>query len=385
MQVMVLKDGKAVSGLSPVVTVTAPSGATEEVVLHNDGNTFVNFDMNANDSVYSNAHAYTEVGTHQLEATLTIPMDNGQELVRTVTGQVEIIEPRMAVLDIEGEVLTGLNNCVEALNVKVYAESYEDNRYTVSVWLTDDTGEVRRVNRRKPVTAGPFNITVPYPVEELREELGVGPFTLRRLNITSDGELTDGSAQEFDTYNLDLFPNITAADFCYPPIHLMPGLEVTEQLEGGSIAALDFTMTLKVAVEGSYKLTFKATDAAGLIVQEYFLQPYLYPGDNEIAFSLPASRLQDSDGPFRVQDLLAEGGYETLQVSRVGETDAFSRWQFVATRAGDLNNDGDVDEADRAILIEHRNQPALVPGDRRDVTGDGMINGADIRYLLQLR
>jgi hypothetical protein len=69
----------------------------------------------------------------------------------------------------------------------------------------------------------------------------------------------------------------------------------------------------------------------------------------------------------------------------VGETDAFSRWQFVATRAGDLNNDGDVDEADRAILIEHRNQPALVPGDRRDVTGDGMINGADIRYLLHLR
>jgi hypothetical protein len=312
-------------------------------------------------------------------------MDNGQELVRTVTGQVEIIEPRMAVLDIEGEVLTGLNNCVEALNVKVYAESYEDNRYLVSAWLGEGNGDSWENNTYRPVSSGTFEFIVPFSAERLREKLGNGPFIIQRLNIISDGELTEGSEQEFDTYDLDLFPNITAADFCYPPIHLMPGLEVTEQLEGGSIAALNFTMTLKVAVEGSYKLTFKATDAAGLIVQEYFLQPYLYPGDNEIAFSLPADQLQGSDGPFEVRDLLAEGGYETLQASRVGETEAFSRWQFVATRDGDLDNDGDVDAADRAILIEHRNQPALVPGDRRDVTGDGMINGADIRYLLQLR
>lgn len=385
MQVMVLKDGKAVTGLNPVVTVTAPSGATEEVILHNDGNTFVNADMNANDSVYSNAHAYKEVGTHQLEATLTIPMENGQELVRTVTGQVEIIEPRMSVLDIEGEVITGLNNCVEALNVKVNAESYEDNKYNVSVWLKDVAGEIRRVNRGKPVTAGPFEISVPYPVEELREKLGDGPFSIQRLNIISYGELTEGSEQEFDTYDLDLFPNITGADFCYPPIHLMPGLEVTERLDDGFIAALDFNMTLKVAEEGRYKVTFKVTDAAGDVVEEFFLQPYLYPGDNDITYSLPADRVQGSDGPFEVQDLLAEGGYETLQKSRVGETAEYSRWQFYPTRAGDLDNDGDVDEADRAVLIEQRNQPALVPGDRRDVTGDGVINGADVRYLLKLR
>jgi hypothetical protein len=315
-------------------------------------------------------------------------MDNGQELVRTVTGRVEIIEPRMAVLDIEGEVLTGLNNCVEALNVKVYAESYEDNDYRVSVWMKDEANDIRRVNRGKPVAAGPFEIVVPYPVEELREKLGNGPFSIQRLNIISDGELTDGSEQEFDTYDLDLFPHITAADFCYPPIYLVPGLEVTEQLDDGFIAALDFNMTLKVAEAGRYKITFKITDPVSLAqypILDYSLQPYLHKGDNIIAFSLPANRVQSSDGPFEVELLTVDNGYETLQESRVGKTAEYSRWQFLPNRPGDLNNNGDVNEADRAILIKHLNQPALVPGDRRDVTGDGMINGADIRYLLQLR
>ena len=78
------------------------------------------------------------------------------------------------------------------------------------------------------------------------------------------------------------------------------------------------------------------------------------------------------------------GAGSSAQASVVGSSDPFSRWQFVPTITGDLDADGDVDATDRAILLGFRNQSALVPGDRRDLTGDGVIDLRDARYIVRL-
>lgn len=65
----------------------------------------------------------------------------------------------------------------------------------------------------------------------------------------------------------------------------------------------------------------------------------------------------------------------------IGSTPAWTRWQFLPAINGDLDNDNDVDAADRAIVLGFRNSSAATPGDRRDVARDGVINLRDARIF----
>lgn len=51
---------------------------------------------------------------------------------------------------------------------------------------------------------------------------------------------------------------------------------------------------------------------------------------------------------------------------------------------GDIDNDGDIDRADLALVLAARNRPAAGPNDPRDLDGDGRITVLDARILINL-
>ncbi len=78
----------------------------------------------------------------------------------------------------------------------------------------------------------------------------------------------------------------------------------------------------------------------------------------------------------------------TADISRVtdiGETGPLLRWQFFPRVTGDLNDDGAVNGQDIRIIVEQRDQPALSPGDRRDIDMSGFVEvPGDVPALTQL-
>jgi hypothetical protein len=111
---------------------------------------------------------------------------------------------------------------------------------------------------------------------------------------------------------------------------------------------------------------------------------FLAAGRNDMSFTLPALRFLSSDGPYRVISLLALGPAGSAQLASVGQTPAWLRWQFLPRINGDLDNDTDVDAADRAIILGVRNGAALSPGDRRDLNRDGVIDLRDGRAIVTM-
>jgi hypothetical protein len=83
--------------------------------------------------------------------------------------------------------------------------------------------------------------------------------------------------------------------------------------------------------------------------------------------------------------LLVLGGGSSARLATLGQTPAYSGWQFYPRINGDLNNDDAVDQADAAILTQFRGMRAVSPGDRRDIRKDGVIDIRDIRELQKLK
>ena len=107
-------------------------------------------------------------------------------------------------------------------------------------------------------------------------------------------------------------------------------------------------------------------------------------GSNTVEVSVPHDKFQTVDGPFSVESVLILGLGNSAQASVVGSSDSLLQWQFLPNITGDLDSDGDVDATDRAILLSYRNVTALSPGDRRDLTEDGLIDLRDARFIVRL-
>jgi len=86
-----------------------------------------------------------------------------------------------------------------------------------------------------------------------------------------------------------------------------------------------------------------------------------------------------------VISLLVLSGGNSARLSTMGTTPGYLRWQFYPKITGNLNGDGAVDAADVALVTQFRNAKVLVPGDRRDLNKDGVIDIRDARELQNLR
>ncbi len=144
-------------------------------------------------------------------------------------------------------------------------------------------------------------------------------------------------------------------------------------------------MQIDVQVAGNYEISVKVVGSAGEDIELGGFTEYLEVGNNIVSFFLPAEFFQAADGPYRVISALVYGAKGTAQLARVGESPPYQRWQFNPVKEGDLDNDGDVDNIDRNYILAARNNSALSPGDRRDITRDGSIYLRDARAILRLR
>jgi hypothetical protein len=231
---------------------------------------------------------------------------------------------------------------------------------------------------------GPVDFDLYFSSEDIRDIIALdSPYTVSPVDLLSLQDVGGAlEIRELDAWTFD--QKITLDDLCAPPIGIVQNLVVTPVLRGGMIESLNFSFPVVVANSGSFQVSFKITDGTGQDVEIYGFNQFLNSGSNAVSVSLPYTRLQSLDGPFSVESVLVLGQGSSAQQSVVGSSDPYSRWQFVPTISGDLDADGDVDAGDQAILLNYRNQPALVPGDRRDLTGDSTIDLRDARYISKL-
>lgn len=374
-----LQNGQPITGLSPSITIEPAAGPSSTFTGIDDGD-FSNFDGLADDGIYSGGYTFTTTGTHTISSVVTIPTDSGSTIQKTASATVNVTSPIVELIDIDGSIVLGEGSCVAGLNVDVMAETLQPAFFVASAHLVGSNTNTIEANANVDMVApGVFELSLFFSSDDIRNEIGVdGPYAVSPVDILADVSL---EAREADAYT---FSSIALDDLCISPIAITQNLDVNQTLRDGHIESLQLGFPVAVSRSGYYQLTFKVTGASGQDVELFGLNQYMSAGTNTVEVSLPYEKFQAIDGPYSLESALILGQGESAQVSVVGSTDSLSRWQFVPRIKGDLDADGDVDVADRNILLGYRNQPVLAPGDRRDLTGDGRIDLRDVRYITQI-
>lgn len=385
--VLVLNERAPVIGLSPTLTVTEPDGTETTLELKDDGNLPVSFDALAQDGLYNAPFSFDQTGRHSV-AGVVVVSDGATTVSRRVQGFINVVEPSIDVQSVAGNIITGPAGCVAAL---VAAGSLQVTAPLLNVAITADlesatdantlirTGSVKPA---MPNTQTPFEVS--FGAAAIRETLqGSGPYSIPLVVFESLSET--GARIEAVEADVAYFGDVLAEDLCQEPIVVDSQLAFNLNLAGGFIDSIDFTFPVTVQNAGSYTISFKVTGAGGQDIQQFALSRFLSAGENEITFSVTAARFQAVDGPYRVESVLALGQGASAQKSVVGSTAALSRFQFTPVTPGDLDGDADLDRADITIMLRARNSSALNPGDRRDLTGDGVIDIRDARALILMR
>jgi hypothetical protein len=229
---------------------------------------------------------------------------------------------------------------------------------------------------------GAVNTSVAFSAAEIRTAMGeAGVFTVDPLDVVSF--LSAQPWLELRKANAYSFPSLAYNDLCVAPVEIGANATVQSVLRSSYIGQLNFKLPIRVSTAGSYQVSFKVTDTAGKELGQFGLTQSFTSGVNYVNATVLSDKLQNSDGPFNIESVLAIGAGRTAQASRVPVSDSgFLRWQFFPIITGDLNADGSVNAADRDVVLQYRNKTALIPGDRRDINRDGKIDLLDAREVI---
>lgn len=369
---------------SPAIVMRSPSGNTSELVGVDDGLVVTSRDGKADDGLYSTFVTFNETGTYSFSAEVLIDV-NGTIHTRTASATVEVVEPKLTIIDVEQAVMLGTNSCIAGLGITTAAENIETGLFVSSALISDANGNTLLKNANTEAQAGSIVApSVNVSAQELREAgLYASPFSvvqLRMLSLT-----TDSYTLEYDDQEQRQWQTAPGAVTCAEAIEIPKTLTVTPQLQDNYIASLSFSFDIVVETASTYQTSFKITDSSGQDVEVYGVSQFMTVGNNTITVSLNSEKLQNIDGPYRVESVLVIGGGNTAQLSVLGSSEAYSKWQFLPTKDGDLDADGDVDRDDRAILIQNRGNSVYTIGDRRDLDRNGKIDLTDIRRIMYLR
>ena len=377
---LVLDDGLPVLGLSPDIVITHEGGSVVNAIGLDDG---VEADGLAGDGLYSVTFAFPQAGTYTIEGAATIPTSNG-DVERTATHSVQVTDPAVSLLSIAPNlILRPGGTCIERVDFDLLIDVQRAGVFIANLDLTDPLGQTVQDREEQTVALGPNLFTLSFPSQVIRAGLAEdGPYTVSAIRVL---ELADTLRLAFRDLEGDILIEKDLADFCAPPLELEAELQVDQILRDGFIEALELTFPVTVQVAGNYQISFTLAGSEGGSIPPVGVTRSLQVGRNDVTVSVPAASFLTSDGPYRMISLLVLGPAGADRLIRVGETGPLLRWQFFPTVTGDLNNDGAVDGQDIRIIVEQRDQPALSPGDRRDIDMSGVVEvPGDVPALTQL-
>ena len=377
---MVLDNGQPVTALQPTLSIQR-NGTSVATLNAKDSGATEDFDGAADDGIYSQDFTFTTAGTYQITGTVALSAAGGP-LTRTATAFLEVLAPNLTLGSVTGTVTAGPAGCAQRLNVVVNGSAVRPGTYAFAATLRGSNG--RTLPKRNSALfggAGTLNSTLSFTSSEIRREIGAGgALVVDPLDVLSF--LPERVNLEQRRPAAFTFPAIPFEQFCADPIEIGPTAAVTPTLRSGFIDQLEFALPIRVTRAGSYQVSFKTTDARGVEVGQFGLTRSFTVGLNMIRVTVPANRLQTSDGPFNIESVLVLGGGTSAQASRIATGSTFSQWQFFPTITGDLNGDLSVDASDRDRVLGFRNQPSLTPGDRRDLNRDNKIDLQDAREIV---
>ena len=379
---LVLKQGQPVAGLAPQIQISLngyPGSAFTMIGL--DGG--VDPDGLADDGIYSVDYTFSQPGDYLIKGVVNIVTAEGvvnREAIRTV----KVTDPPVKVIGVSSNIVLSPGGCVAAIEETIDLDVTKPGEYIARGTLTVAGGATLEKRARGDFMIGERSLVLSYPGQEIMKTLGdEGPYNFKDLDVLyfDDENFTLASRSK----DVGVTQEIGLNSLCRDPIEIGTELTVDTVLADGYINALEFGVPINVQVSGNYQISVKIIGSAGENIELVGFTQYLTEGSNTASFSLSADRFQTADGPYAVISALVLGPGGTAQLAQVGESPAFQRWQFYPVRAGDLDNDGDVDGDDRNLILAARNKPALSPGDRRDIVRDERIDLRDARAILRLR
>lgn len=380
--ILVLNDGTPVTGLAPQLDLSLPGGGTDTLEPQDNGN-LDNFDGLADDGLYSSAYTFLSAGRYHLEGHVTVPTPNGY-VDKTAVANVDVTAPYVQNAAATANLVSGPGGCVAGVNIHVTGDVLQSATYSITARVGIEDGKSVEGHVTLPFSANDaLAVDILIPSSDILDLDAQGKdYQVEQVDLIS--LQSQGDNLEYRGLDIATFPNASLSNLCLPPISITNNLTVTQNLVQGKIGTLNFSFPVTVAQAGYYTASFKITDGNGGDVKLVTVSPYLQAGTSTIATSLFYQDAQKSDGPFHIESVLIYGAGQSAQSSVVGASDPISRWQFAPYINGDLDGDGDVDGDDRALLVQFRNQAALQPGDRRDLTSDGVIDLRDVRYIMSL-
>lgn len=376
--IVVLDDGKPITGLSPTISIGSgvPGAAVAAV---DDGQSP---DGLANDGVYSVDYTFGAAGLYNIAGSVEIPTAKGP-IRRSAGAQVSAVMPQLSATGTSFDILRGANNCISGLQVSAGFNVLKAARYSTLIRLTAPNGKQIDVRKAANQTLGAATVVAGFSAADIKAKLASdGPYTVSRIEA-----LEVGSEQLLLAYRkLDAGVFEGSLDYlCAAAVDLQPALTATPVLADGYINTLKLSFPVTVANGGFYQISFKLIGAGGQDIALLNASRSLQAGLNTVSVDVPADRFQKADGPYQAISLLVVQGGTSGRLSSLGSTDSYARWQFSAAKRGDLDGDGVVGPADAALMTQFRGQPALTPGDRRDLNRDGVIDLRDARIQQTLR
>lgn len=336
----------------------------------------------AGDGIYSVGYTFAQAGTYEVTGSLSALTDDGL-VQRTMTRRVEVRDRGLVVSGTGTTILTGTNGCAQGIRLRLDSTVTAATTYLGTATLQAVNGRQTTATTTQALGVGARLIDFTFGVDQLRNDLGVdGPYQVTNVQLVQsvgdDISLTHRSVDAGPTVAFSL------AAGCISPVTVQAELTVTPTIVNGFISSVTLGFPVTVSASGTYSVSFKVIDVSGQDIDLLGQSRALSAGRNNLTFTIPGARFLRSDGPYSVISLLVVGPAGSASLGQVGMTPAWRRWQFTPQVSGDLDNDGDVDAADQAIVVAARNTPALNPGDRRDVVRDGIIDVRDARKIVTM-
>jgi hypothetical protein len=375
---VVLDNGTPIRGLLPSLSI-GQGGAATPLPAHDDGQ---GADGLLHDGVYSVDYLFATPGQYTILGSVDIPTANGT-IHRTATAAVSVIAPSLQGDATALSTLRGSDSCVSALQVKQSFNVLQAGTYATLIRLGAGNGKVIDLRKSQTLPVGQASTSAIFTAKDIRQALASdGPYTVKLIDSLKIGQ--DEFALSFRKRDAGVF-NVNLADLCSAAIELLPQISITPVLNQGYIASFDLAVPIKVAKAGFYQISFKIVGANGEDIALLNASRNLAAGANNVQINLQSEKFLNIDGPYRAISLVVVGLGSSARISTLGSSAAYTRWQFLPAKNGDLNNDGLVDGADAAVITQFRSIGAAVPGDRRDINRDGLIDLRDARALQGLR